>query len=714
MTNVNMTDVNRFLFGAARFRCYFSYLAPYLAPSLDHAPLTLLSRLGRFLFFLVAAGFLSAVLTACAGGSSSSIGLIGNGSMTDGSGDSGPGDNGSGDNGSGSDASSDDDNDGMENAMDNCPLVANPDQTNTDKDGEGDVCDEDDDNDGLDDVDERERQTNSDEVRCSLLVDCDGDSVMDIDEVAAACVIKADCDDDHVRDGDEVAAACVIKADCDDDHVRDGDEVAAACVMKADCDDDHVRDGDEAAAECVQDNDCDNDNSMDGTDIDDDGDGLIEIATAAQLDAVRYALNGVGRKLTASEALDSTGCGNGTTASCSGYELVANISLATYMSADGGKGWQPLGHDTASGTIGCQGDAFDGIFEGNGWTISDLNISRSDEDCVGLFGHITASSEIRNLTLSAEAVTARNRVGTLVGDGSGSRIVSSSVMVGEVKGDNAVGGLVGLGSSARIASSSVVAAGVVSEIDNFKLSIGGLVGSGTSVWIASSSVVLGSLRGGQSIGGLVGDGTSARIASSSVVAGEVRGTGQLGGLIGSGSGTQIVSSSVVVGELEGSIDLGGLVGALTFSQVAYSYVVSGSMTSMLVGRGSGTGVASYWDSETSGVTNGNYGEAKTSNDLREPTDYTGIYEEWDDDINIFNDGMSDEPLAVWCDKDNSGSIESDERTNDNLIWDFGESDEYPAIRCTPLDPEDWRDWWSLEGTPAKPRLNWDRLDNLLP
>jgi len=45
----------------------------------------------------------------------------------------------------------DSDNDGVENSIDNCPSVPNPDQTDTDKDGDGNVCDPDDDNDGMPD-----------------------------------------------------------------------------------------------------------------------------------------------------------------------------------------------------------------------------------------------------------------------------------------------------------------------------------------------------------------------------------------------------------------------------------------------------------------------------------------------------------------------------------------------------------------------------------
>ena len=588
MAKENMSNAEQFLwFGAARTRFHLSYLALWLD---DNAPLILLSRLGRFLF-LVAAGFLSVALIACAGGgggsSSGDGGPVNNGSIINVSMDDEPGtDPGNVDPGSGS--PSDNDNDGIENADDNCPDVANPRQTDTDGDSEGDACDEDD----------------------------------------------------------------------------------------------------------------DNDNVMDGTDIDDDGDGLIEIANATELDAVRHQLDGTGRKLSASGMLDQTGCGRNAGDACSGYELVADISLAAYADADNGKGWQPLGHDTDNASLGCQGDSFDGTFEGNGWTISDLNINRLGQDCVGLFGRVGANSEIRNLTLRAERVIGKQFVGGLVGVGESIQVHSSSVEVVEVRGGQRIGGLVGAGSGTEVYSSSVV----VSEVRGAGDFVGGLVGSGSSARIHSSSVVAVKVRGvTQNTGGLVGIADSAHIFSSSVVAAEVSGSGNnVGGLIGVGDSAQIYSSSVVVSNLSGPNNVGGLAGFFNSGRIAYSYVVSGSQTNMLAGSGSGTGNASYWDSMTSGVTSGNYGEAQTSEQLQMPTGYQGIYANWTNDMGIFGD--EDEPLAVWCDQDNSGNITADEQEDENRIWDFGTNTEYPAIECTPIDPDEWRSWWSLNAN-GKPELD---------
>jgi len=78
----------------------------------------------------------------------------------------------------------DDDNDGILDVNDNCPLIGNADQIDTDNDGEGDACDTDDDNDGVPDLDDNCPLTaNADQA------DADDDGIGDV------------CDDDADNDG---------------------------------------------------------------------------------------------------------------------------------------------------------------------------------------------------------------------------------------------------------------------------------------------------------------------------------------------------------------------------------------------------------------------------------------------------------------------------------------------------------------------------------
>ncbi len=151
------------------------------------------------------------------------------------------------------------DGDNIEDGEDNCPNVANPDQSDLDLDLLGDACDDDIDGDGV----------NNDVDICSLTPDPDQTDT-DLDGVGDAC--------DNDDDGDgflDLADNCRLVANTDQSDL-DGDGLGDAC--DGDTDGDGFLDDDDncpVAANPDQ-TDTDGDGVGDECDADDDNDGLVD------------------------------------------------------------------------------------------------------------------------------------------------------------------------------------------------------------------------------------------------------------------------------------------------------------------------------------------------------------------------------------------------------------------------------------------------------
>ena len=302
----------------------------------------------------------------------------------------------------------------------------------------------------------------------------------------------------------------------------------------------------------------------------------------------------------------------------------------------------------------------------------------------GNYGTIRSSSAVGSINLDggdAEDGLAGGLVGS--NDGAVSKIIGSYANV-DIEGNGLfVGGLVGGNYGGSIvASYSTGAVGSTSSGAN----LGGLVGQnvGSITTSYSLSPVKATGTGGRVGGlvgsnvGLIGDNVADTVASSSVglitasyAAGPVVATGNgswVGGLLGSNSAAITTSYSLSPVKATGNgTYVGGLVGyngrwyphqlgAITASYAAGPVVATGTNPSVggLVGRNGwldqngkvranseGTAVNSYWDTEVSGQSNSALGTGKTRAELTDPTGYSGIYANWN--LNLDGKAGNDDP-----------------------------------------------------------------------
>jgi len=358
----------------------------------------------------------------------------------------------------------------------------------------------------------------------------------------------------------------------------------------------------------------------------------LEIRDWYDLDAIR---NNLGGHHILINDLDST---------TAGYAELASPT------ANGGRGWQPIG--TCLPPNDFRG--LTGTFDGQGYEIRDLFINRPDEDLVGLFGVVNAGifrvgGVVKDIGVVNVTVTGNSLVGGLVGINVAGT-VSNSYSSGNVTGERSVGGLVG--ENHGTVSNSYSTSGVTGYEDV----VGGLVGYGAGAvsnsystgsvtgdrgvgglegWnygTVSNSYSTGRVTGGVGVGGLAGENLLMGTVSNSYSTGNVSGNEDVGGLVGTnimGS----VSSSYSSGNVTGDVNVGGLVGENKFEGTVSNSYSTGSVTGNwpvggLVGfNDEGTVSNSFWDTETSGQATSAGGTGKTTAEMQDIATFSGA--EWD-------------------------------------------------------------------------------------
>ena len=331
------------------------------------------------------------------------------------------------------------------------------------------------------------------------------------------------------------------------------------------------------------------------TDYDTDNDNLIDVTSLAQLNAIRYDLNGDGTVAATDtmaynaafpNAMSSMGCA----ATCTGYELMNNLDFDT----DGSyPNWTGIGV-AASGAA----TAFSATFDGNDHTISNLSINSSTSTAtgggfIGLFGDVTGT--IRDVGLLNVNIT-NTRTGS--GFGRTGALAARLTSGGTVRGSYVAGGSVThtssstnifgfigclLGYSDGTVRDSYATCNVAGT-NSGRLFLGGLIGGTESPSTVDTTYATGTVTGtdsgGNQIrgGGLIGSAygqVSVSYATGNVTA---SGQGQVGGLVGRMNGT--VFATYATGNVSGSgtgtgatdpqsLRLGGLIGQMTLATGEY-------------------------------------------------------------------------------------------------------------------------------------------------
>jgi len=267
------------------------------------------------------------------------------------------------------------------------------------------------------------------------------------------------------------------------------------------------------------------------------------------------------------------------------YIQTANIDASSSSTWFSGSGWLPIGNIDAS---------FIGVYNGGNFKISNLFISRSTTDYVGLFGSIDYS-EVSNVSLTNVNITGKNNVGALAGRIYRNSNVTNSNAQGIVAGAETVGGLIG-----RLDITNTLHESFANVNVTGTSSVGGLVGyNGSSA--VSASYATGTVSSGNFAGGLIGGVVSGSVINS-FARGSVSGASYVGGLVGVLQ-TSNISKSYSTGLVTGSgSDLGGLIGG---------FFASPTVTD------------SFWDTETSGrSTSAVGGTGKTTAEMKTQSTFT--------------------------------------------------------------------------------------------
>ena len=422
---------------------------------------------------------------------------------------------------------------------------------------------------------------------------------------------------------------------------------------------------------------------------------------------------------------------------CKGYELAADLdfdsdSSGAFGSGDSywnsGKGWIPIAGNHRRDLCPPGDDPllqysdrcisrYSAIFEGNGRTIANLSILDSGRRYSGLFGKVGLYLSVADKPRPGEVDDPHGTVRWIIRTWKEQGVIRNVGLtgVGTVKGSSYVGGLVG-----ELEYSQVRGSYSLLNVDAITSYVGGLVGRTVRAAVVESYAT-GDVRSDSlssaDVGGLVGELAAgsyvgASFASGSVIASRIN-TCSVGGLVGFHSNSTILASySAGQVEVVGCVGYAGSMAghqaneATTIASYSTGLVVTSDSTSSGIGRlsGSCSGFAlnrvSYWlvpegdptesihdgnrncladgasGTHSHGTTHVNSSRGRSESELKAPTGYQGIYEQWQVELSVpaIEDGWFyhwHHPLRQAADLE---------------LWDFGTNEQYPILKHCAVKP----------------------------
>ena len=193
------------------------------------------------------------------------------------------------------------------------------------------------------------------------------------------------------------------------------------------------------------------------------------------------------------------------------FKQISDIDLSVYSN---NKGWEPIGHNSNEEGF------FKGVYDGNGYEISNLYIEDTENVMLGLFSVIDTGL-IVNVDINNSEIYGDALVGGITGINNG--YISNCNVEGSIMGNKGIGGICGINNN--IVSRSTFGG----EIYGDKKIAGGIVGKNKGK--IENAQCFGKVYGSEIIGGIAG-GNCGEIIRSRVNNLEISGDKYLGGITG--------------------------------------------------------------------------------------------------------------------------------------------------------------------------------------